>query len=279
MIMLTIGRMAKLNNVSEQALRLYDRIGLLKPEYVDEQTGYRYYNINQCARLDMIQYMKELGMSLKQIKEHLDRQDINVIQDVLKRQKQLIDKKIEELNQKKKAIIRSIENYNRYATSPREGLVVIEQLPQRKIYCYTCGINIYEYELDTYEYILRELKNHILLHDLPMVYFCNVGSIIRKKMFEERKLTSNEIFLFVDDDFKTDSGIEVIPPGIFACVYFDGFSFYKEKKYANMLFEYIKQNNYRIAGDYICEVVVELPIFPQNQRNMFIKLQIPINFR
>ncbi|HBR01863.1 MAG TPA: MerR family transcriptional regulator, partial [Ruminiclostridium sp.] len=31
-------------------------------------------------------------------------------------------------------------------------------------------------------------------------------------------------------------------------------------------------------GDYICEVVAELPVFPENERNMFIKLQIPIEF-
>ncbi|MGI5859610.1 MAG: MerR family transcriptional regulator [Tepidanaerobacteraceae bacterium] len=279
MDMLTIGKMAQLNNISDQALRLYDRIGLLKPDYVDEQTGYRYYNIKQCARLDMIQYMKELGMSLKQIKEHLDRQNISVIQEVLKRQKKLIDEKIEELNQKQKAVIRSIESYNRYAASPREGVVVIEHLPQRKIYCYNCGINIYEYELDTYEYMLRELKNHILLHDLPMVYFCNVGSIIRKNMLEARKLVSNEIILFVDDDFEDNKGIQLIPAGTFASIYFESFSFYKEKKYADILLEHIEQNNYKIVGDYICEVVAELPIFPQNERNMFIRLQIPIEFR
>lgn len=278
MYMLTIGKMAKLNNISEQALRLYDRIGLLKPDYVDKQTGYRFYNIKQCARLDMIQYMKELGMSLKQIKEHLDRQDIGVIQEVLKRQKKLIDEKIEELNQKQKAVIRSIESYDRYAASPREGIVIVEHFPKRKIYCYNCGINIYEYELDNYEYILRELKSHILLHDLPMIYFCNVGSIIRKNMLEANKLVSSEIFLFVDDDFKSNKGAEVIPAGTFACIYFDSFSFCKEKKYADMLLKHIKQNNYRIVGDYICEVVTELPVFPQNQRNMFIRLQIPIKF-
>lgn len=44
-------------------------MGLLKPCYVDEQTNYRYYDIKQNARLDMIQYMKELGMELKKIKE------------------------------------------------------------------------------------------------------------------------------------------------------------------------------------------------------------------
>lgn len=277
--LISIGRMAKLNNISAQALRLYDRIGLLEPYYIDKQTGYRYYHIKQCARLDMIQYMKELGMSLKQIKEHLDRHDMGVIQEVLKCQKQLIDKGIKELKHKRKAIVRSINNYQRYTLSPKNGLIVMEQLDQRKIYCYSCGVNIYEHELDTYEYILRELKSHILLHNLPMIYFCNVGSIIRKDMLKSRKLVSHEIFLFVDDDFEADEGIETIPAGTFACVYFDGFSFNKEKKYAEILLKHIRQNNYEIVGDYLCEVVAELPIFPQNERNMFIRLQIPIKFR
>ena len=34
---------------------------------MDEQTHYRYYDIKQNACLDMIQYMKELGMELKEI--------------------------------------------------------------------------------------------------------------------------------------------------------------------------------------------------------------------
>ena len=54
---LTIGQMAKLNHISEQSLRLYDREGLLSPFVKDENTGYRYYHIIQSARLDMIQYM------------------------------------------------------------------------------------------------------------------------------------------------------------------------------------------------------------------------------
>ena len=44
-------------------------MNLLTPCYVDEKTCYRYYDIKQNARLDMIQYMKELGMELKEIKE------------------------------------------------------------------------------------------------------------------------------------------------------------------------------------------------------------------
>lgn len=67
MQLLTIGQMAKLNHLSEQTLRLYDRIGLFSPNHRGEN-GYRYYNIEQSALLDIIQYMKSLGISLKEIR-------------------------------------------------------------------------------------------------------------------------------------------------------------------------------------------------------------------
>ena len=65
---ITIGHMAKINGISEQTLRLYDKMKLLEPSEINQETGYRYYNIKQCAQLDMIQYMKALGMNLVQIK-------------------------------------------------------------------------------------------------------------------------------------------------------------------------------------------------------------------
>ena len=68
---LSIGQMARLNGLSEQTLRLYDRAGLFSPMYRDAENGYRYYDIRQSAQLDMIQHMKALGMSLKDIKEQM----------------------------------------------------------------------------------------------------------------------------------------------------------------------------------------------------------------
>ena len=65
--LISIGKMAEMNHISIPTLRLYDRLGLLRPRYVDEETGYRYYDMHQNARLDMIAYMKELGMSLTEI--------------------------------------------------------------------------------------------------------------------------------------------------------------------------------------------------------------------
>ena len=41
--MLTIGQMSKVCGVSVKTLRHYDKIGLLKPQRIDEINGYRYY--------------------------------------------------------------------------------------------------------------------------------------------------------------------------------------------------------------------------------------------
>ena len=41
---LSIGQMARLNGLSEQTLRLYDKAGLFSPMYRDAENGYRYYD-------------------------------------------------------------------------------------------------------------------------------------------------------------------------------------------------------------------------------------------
>ena len=47
--LLKIGEMAALNHISTQALRLYAKNKLLEPEYLDENTGYRYYTVAQLS--------------------------------------------------------------------------------------------------------------------------------------------------------------------------------------------------------------------------------------
>ena len=77
--LLSIGEMAEANRVSIATLRLYDRMGLLQPSYRDEETNYRYYDIRQTSRLDIIRYMRNLNMSLADIQTLLEKEDIMLI--------------------------------------------------------------------------------------------------------------------------------------------------------------------------------------------------------
>lgn len=63
---LTIGDFAKLRNVDRKSLRYYERIGALIPAYIDPQTKYRYYKLEQLVDLDTILVCLELGIPLKE---------------------------------------------------------------------------------------------------------------------------------------------------------------------------------------------------------------------
>lgn len=65
--MFKIGEVASIYGISIRALRLYDRIGLFRPDYVDEKTGYRYYTPDQLYILNAIIELKELGCSLEEV--------------------------------------------------------------------------------------------------------------------------------------------------------------------------------------------------------------------
>lgn len=159
---IAIGEMAKMNRTTVPTLRLYDSMGLLKPCYVDEQTHYRYYNIKQNARLDMIQYMKELGMELKEIKEILDQKEIDQIEKVLLWKKIQTEQEMKELQFKMEAINRTISSIKRYKKSPKSGTITLEYIPERTIYSMQVETNFYDYSIDTYELILKQLKNKLL---------------------------------------------------------------------------------------------------------------------
>ena len=66
--MLSIGQFSQIGQVTIKLLRYYDRIGLLKPVSINVETGYRYYVIEQLADLNRIIALKNLGLSLKEIR-------------------------------------------------------------------------------------------------------------------------------------------------------------------------------------------------------------------
>jgi DNA-binding transcriptional MerR regulator len=65
--MFRIGDFSRLSQVSIKTLRFYDEVGLLKPTFVDDMSGYRYYSANLLPRLNRILVFKELGFSLDEI--------------------------------------------------------------------------------------------------------------------------------------------------------------------------------------------------------------------
>lgn len=269
-----IGEMAKMNRTTIPTLRLYDEMGLLKPCYVNEQTRYRYYDIKQNARLDMIQYMKELGMELREIKAVLDKKDIDQIEEILLWKRAQTEEEQKNLQFKREAIDRTIGSIRRYRKSPKSGTITLEYIPDRRIYSVQVETNFYEHTIDTYELILTQLKNALVQHKIPQVYYCNPGTLMSKEHFEAQNFFSNEIFIFVDEKFPFKESTKRVENGMYACIYADAFE--QEKECAARLLDYCKEHHYEICGDYICEEIMEMHIFDGDKRSMYLRLQIPV---
>ena len=66
--MLTIGEFSKICRVSAKTLRYYAEIGLILPDEVNPENGYRYYSISQLENMLLINRLKAYCFSLEEIK-------------------------------------------------------------------------------------------------------------------------------------------------------------------------------------------------------------------
>ena len=272
---LSIGQMAELNHVSEQTLRLYDKEGLLVPRCVDPVTGYRYYHIIQSAKLDLIQNMKVYGMTLRQIRSFLDSNDPAALRALLTEQADSIEERIRQLRRSQSAITRTLDNYRRYEAMPRNGEIFLEYIPERRIFRYNCDVNYFDQDESGYEYMLRQMKTNLVANNMPLSYFTNIGTIIRREHLVPDSLFSNEVFLFVDEGDNSQA-METLPAASYLCLCSDEFSM--EAENVRRLLDYVQTRGCEIAGDYICEVVVDFPMLDFDRRRMFYKAQIPVRF-
>ena len=88
-----INEFAKLAGVSVRTLHYYDEIGLLKPAFVDEQNGYRFYDEISLERMQEILFYRELDFELKSIAELLSSPDYDKQKALAEQRKLLILKK------------------------------------------------------------------------------------------------------------------------------------------------------------------------------------------
>lgn len=278
--LIRIGEFAALNNLSVQTLRYYEKIGLINPIEVDEMTNYRYYDLMQSSVLDMIQFLKSLDFSLEEIKEILTRHDnVDFLQEKLVEQQRDLEKKQLEVNIKISQIEAFREATRVYESSLATEDIELIKLPKRNIIKFSIPDNIYEITPEKYEYHLREFKQY-LAQDFPFIPSCSrIGSVMEQDYLKDNNLISNELFVFYSNKQKQllknqTASIDTLDGGIYAVDYCDDFS--KECEAIYQFKKKIEAKDLRIVGDYVCEIIYEVPKLHQTKRNMFIRMQVPV---
>jgi DNA-binding transcriptional MerR regulator len=98
--LLTVGLLAVRSGLTAKALRHYDRIGLLRPVSVDEDTGYRRYHPDQIPQARLVSLLRSVELPLDQVAEGITAWragDTETLDALLHQQRRLLDARITRL--------------------------------------------------------------------------------------------------------------------------------------------------------------------------------------
>lgn len=282
---LTVGRMAELNCISARTLRIYDEKGLLKPAMRDEETGYRYYTLEQCATLDSIQQLQHVGLSLDEIGALLADHDTMRLYACLREKDEQADRTIAETMRIKYLISRlqmkcfmanaeHMLNTPSFETFPDRSAIKFELEEKNWISPEMTG----EKALHLWQMALCDVKHRMLEMGYPDTYFGNVACCIPRDRLLAHDLTYTHALMFVDSrDTSLISRAETVPAGSYLTVMCNDTSDGErlaESEDLELMLDEISARGLTIAGDYIGEVVLGTDLFSFKGRSELIRMQI-----
>ena len=124
----TIHEIASLYGVGPDALRYYERLGLVKPRR--GENGYRIYDLNDIYRLTIIRDLRSLGFSMERIGEYLKDLSVANTLQLLDEERRLIREKMRALRAAEGAIRARVRHLQACAAVEDGGISLVE-LPPR----------------------------------------------------------------------------------------------------------------------------------------------------
>lgn len=240
----SIGEMAKLNNISIETLRHYDRQNLLSPDYINDKTGYRYYSVKSFMKMDIIKKCRAIGLTLDEIKDVMkDYDSLESILNILDNQKVIVDEKLKELNSIK-CSIKALQNDIKKALKVGINNIFIKDNEERKLIKYDyCGRYTNEFEINLRKTLI-EIEQHYNSFNYQIVFETSYLDLVN-----ENNLTYVQTMIKLDNNIAKSCNIVTLPKGRYLTLYFDD-TFYDTRKYYDVIVKYIRENNLCVIGDF-----------------------------
>lgn len=253
-----IGDIADIFNLSVQTLRFYEKTGLFVPAVKDESTGYRYYSWEQFERLRQILFLKDFGLSLKDIKHQLDNQHSSEYKMLLENCSSSLERKIQSDLKLRQYLDTKIENMKLASYLP-QNKTLFSLFPDCKVLKHDCAKN----NLNT----LKKIEHTII--ELISKYQLKAGIDSVGQFFSPELLVNNngELIptgLFVTEEVFTDDtysrakdNIIIIPKGVYGVMYYQC-STDQSLPYIHKLLDDIERQSFLPCGDIIRTIVFNI---------------------
>jgi len=262
-----VGELAKVFHVSTDTLRHYDKIDLLKPEY-NMRNEYRYYGLRSFFKLSRILFLKNLDISLEEIKTYMNNKNRSNLLSLLRKKEEEIDTNINRLMNLKKKINAKIELLE--GITDELNQVNVKRISER------VGVFLSKNDVENdFEIIEDFKKNGKYFKNSVWFIDGHVSTSLSKENMEKGILDKDRYFIeVVELDAQSCKQVEVIPENDYACIAFLG-PYIDVEKYYKLLILWIEDNGYQIAGDSIEKNIVDYG-FWDSEHEYISEIQIPI---
>lgn len=265
----SIGDVAKLFHLSVSSLRHYENMGLLTPEYINPDNGYRYYSAKQFEVLNTIRYLRALDMPLTEIADFLDNRDVELMEEKLLIQKQSVINKQKELQ----LIERKIDNRLKMIEDAKNSVFDIVQLTHKN----KCRMVLIQDSLKIHDFLDMEAPIRRLDQEQAeaVVFLGKVGVGISKENLEKGYLDSYDgIFLILDKEDYFEGETTEVAETLCVTIRFHGSHCEANSQYLKLL-DYISKHNLKING-FSREITMIDYGFTNNLSKFVTEISIPV---
>ena len=206
-----ISEFAKLRGININSLRYYEKLGILKPAYIDEKNNYRYYSAEQLTLLNKIILCVQLGISLKKMATYIDENGNLQSQKLLEQGKVVAQKRIAEMQNNLnyiEASLRDIETNKLFAD--KKGLYS-RNIEERKV----ITTDIYKGELDIKKIVLQVSEIYKSAQKRGYFPVLPAGQIFET---DKEGNLSVRFFLEVINCQEECPGLQILPAGEYSCL-------------------------------------------------------------
>lgn len=271
---LLIGQMAKLNHTTLATLRHYDKVGILSPVYVNPETGYRYYDVQQCLVFHMIQHHKALNMSLKEIKEILRRNDYDFLEQIYKKKLDEVNQALAEFEFRKEELERMMKGADHFCHRPPNGFIQMGFITAEYVYEKKAVRNYVLEDIGSVIYDASSIEGQLIKSGFTEGYLNFPFVTLSLDDIKHQRYRTEKLGIIVQGKNREIAGVEQLPSSTSVFVYFEDFS--KLRTYAEQVIAFCHDHNYTPAGDMICRLMGVLHLDDFKKTSEVYRLSIPV---
>ncbi len=272
--LLTITELARLRKVTSETLRHYDRIGLIKPDYIDPHSNYRYYSIHQYEKLGTIKELRALGMTLNEVQEYFDNRNIQKSTELLTQYQQKLEQEMLEKMALNDLMKRKLRFLHHLKELPPVNTVFEQFHEQRHVITFgepAGGPREHAFAFTKLEGHLNEVAP-ILASD--RIGICSDEEILKENT---RPIPSIPI-IFVDDASIDSPYLQTIPAGNYVCLYYPEGRLEQYHPAFEIVKSYIREHNLEICGKLIQVYKVDVTL-TSDRSETILEIQVPVQKR